>query len=150
MHGDGRVTFVSILALPPPADAGPVVAGNGSVRMFANVPSAWTQLTRPRNELIGLDPALAPAARTSPTTLISRCPVGDSSPLAEVSVHASPPPGMPRSGTSDWVPVRLAGTPTIEWNSRIGAPRPAVTTCAPSSNVSATAPPSAILVRVRS
>jgi transposase-like protein len=48
MHGCGRLTVASMVALPPPADAGPRVAGKASVSTLANVPSLLTQLTSAR------------------------------------------------------------------------------------------------------
>src|SRR5262245_57827264 len=63
--------------------------------------------------LIGLVPALAPEARTRPSTSTWSLPVADSVPSPEASIHGMPPPLSPRSGTTDWAPVRPAGTPTI-------------------------------------
>src|SRR5512140_2902170 len=98
MQGCGRLTVVSSLALPPPEEAGPVVAGKGSVVTFTTLPSPARQLTMARKEAIGLEPVLAPAARTRPLTLISRRPPAFSSPDAEVRVQGRPPPLRPRIG----------------------------------------------------
>jgi len=116
MQGCGRTTSVTIVAFPPPADAGPVVAGNASVRIFSKLPSLRTQLTIARKTALGFEPAFAPAARTNPWTVISRWPLALSWPEASPIVQAIPPPLIPRSGIWLCAPVRPAGTPTIASN----------------------------------
>src|SRR5512140_2217055 len=117
MQGWGRLSVVSILALPPPEEAGPVVAGKGSVVTFMTLPSLARQLTIARKDAIGFDPLFAPAARTNPLTLSSKRPLAFNSPEADVRVQGKPPPLMPRIGF--WVPVNACGMPTIVSNSRI-------------------------------
>ncbi len=56
MQGWGRVRSASISALPPPAVAGPVVAGTGWVRTFWIEASAPRQLTIARNAATGFEP----------------------------------------------------------------------------------------------
>src|SRR5688572_15356195 len=114
MHGRGRLKFASILAFPPPADAGPVVAGKGSVRRFSGLPSLFKQLTIARKDATGFEPV---ATKTRPWTVISRWPLTVSSPEAEPTVQGAPPPLMPRMGFV--APVKAGGLPTIVSNSRI-------------------------------
>ena len=63
MQGWGKVKSASILAFPPPADASPVVAGNGPVRILSKLPSLFTQLTSPWKFALGFEPV---QVRTNP------------------------------------------------------------------------------------
>src|SRR5262245_66199244 len=97
MHGVGKLTTSSI-SESPASDAGNVFVDRLTPTTSAPAASVAgvRQLTIALNAVIGLVPALAPSASTSPRTRTLMRPSVRSSPFASARVQGIPPPGTPR------------------------------------------------------